>query len=129
MRTITMAAALVVSLSANAGAQEILAGGSLFASPAQNTAVCYVYNAGTTSLTLSGAKLSNFAGTTLALNINTCTGALAAGKSCTFAALNIVADPINCKVVVAPKKTNARGVLELRNGNAPGISLTNVELR
>ena len=80
MRTITMAAALVVSLSANAGAQEILAGGSLFASPAQNTAVCYVYNAGTTSLTLSGAKLSNFAGTTLALNINTCTGALAAGE-------------------------------------------------
>ena len=130
MRKFIAASILTVVASTEAGAQQILAGGALFAGPTQFRAVCYFYNAGNTNLQLSGAQISAPAGGVLTLAVNECGPAgstLLPGRSCGIAANVANNSAYNCKVVVSPGKGTARGVFEMRT--SAQVSLTNIELR
>jgi hypothetical protein len=55
----------LLSLTTAAHADDILAGGALFGSAVQKTAVCFVYNGGTTNVTLAVPRISGPEGFTL----------------------------------------------------------------
>jgi hypothetical protein len=113
-----------------AHAQQILAAGSIYGGPAQSRAVCYVYNAGTTTLSLSGLQITSQAGDALTLVVNECAArgaTITPGAACGFAADIATNQAYSCKALVAPSKTNARGVLEVRD--LGGRPLQNVQLR
>ena len=107
---------------------DVLSAGSLFGSPSQTTAVCYIYNSGNAAVTVSSFRITGSNGVSLNLTTNEC-GAfpkeLAAGTSCGIAAA-ANNQAFNCKANVS-NKANARGVFEMRNG--AGASITNVALR
>jgi hypothetical protein len=122
-----MAAMLVLGVGTTAHAQQILSGGPLFGGPSQFRAVCYIYNSGTTTLSLSGTQIASQFGQVMPLVVNECGATLAAGRGCGIAADIANNLPYTCKTVVSPNKNTARGVLEVRN--SAQVSLTNVELR
>lgn len=105
-----------------------LAAGLLYGGVTQETAVCYVYNAGDSTVSVSEIKIiaGNVA---LPLVQNTC-GTLAAGGSC-FALVR----PINrdsahaCKAVVPLNGANVRGTLDIRTGANDGLVLQTEQLR
>lgn len=125
MRSSLMVAILVLGVGTTAHAQQILAGGPLFGSLSQSHAVCYIYNAGKTTLRLSGTQIADQSGTVQELVFNSCGATLPPGRACEINA-SISGRPYTCKTVVSPNKSTARGVLEIRSGQD---SLTNVELR
>jgi hypothetical protein len=111
---------------AEAQAQEVLAAGALFGGPAQRLAVCYVYNAGNSNLTVAGFRITTPDGIVLTLARNECGATLLPSRSCGIAANVGNITSYNCRVVVGNKES-ARGVFEMRNSN--GASLINVEMR
>jgi len=95
-----------------------LAAGAIFGGPTQNTVVCYLYNAGNSSVSVSGSLVQQFVGP-VPLTINQCTGGvLAAGGICGIAANAVNNAPYACNFVISPDAAAVlvRGTLELRNG-------------
>jgi hypothetical protein len=83
----------------------------------QNTVDCILYNAGTSPVSVSGAKIASAFNGSLPLTFNNCVS-LAAGNFCTIQA-NIVNNDIShaCKVDVS-SLLDVRGSLVIRNVNA-----------
>jgi len=121
-----VAAAIWLGLG-NAHAAE-LAGGPIDGGFAQRTAVCYFFNAGTTSVTLANPRILNLNGSAVSLTVNECgSGTLGVFKSCGVAATVSNSTIYSCKVTVTPSKQNVRGILEMRTSGQ--LTLQNVELR
>jgi hypothetical protein len=126
MRTCLIVTALSMTLSAGAQAQAILSAGALYGGPSQNRAVCYLYNSGTSSLTVSAPQITDPGGAAVGLTSNGCGTTLRPGRSCAITANVSSSFAYNCRFGVSPSKTNARGVFEMRNFST---HLANVELR
>jgi hypothetical protein len=106
-------------------ADDILAGGALFGSDVQKTAVCSVYNGGTTSVTLAMPRILRD-GVSHPLTGNNCSATLGPGRICQVEA-NIVNAPYSCQTVVGPSKANVRGMFEVRDQYR--AVLQNIQLR
>ena len=106
-----------------------MAAGSLFGSPSQTVAVCYLFNSGETPVTISRFRITTRAEFAPALTVNECgnfPATLAGGKSCGIAiAANNQA--FNCAAEVGPGKADMRGSFEMRNGS--GLVLQNTPMR
>ena len=127
MRLSLTAAVLSLALGSAAHAQQILSAGTIYGGPAQTTVVCYIYNSGSTAVSLAGTRITDQVGNTQALTVNQCGASLAAGQACGIAANAAGNTVYACRTVVSPNKANARGILEVRNGSQ--VTLQNVELR
>ena len=103
---------LGVSVAAHA---DVLATGALYGGPTQNTAVCYLFNAGTGPVTVVSNQIIREPNINLPLSFDGC-GVLAAGSSCGIATniANNVAH--SCKFVLSQSGADVRGVLEMRSG-------------
>ncbi|MCI0467802.1 MAG: hypothetical protein L0Y57_12480 [Beijerinckiaceae bacterium] len=120
---IALAALITMATAANAAT---LAAGGIFAGTTQNTAVCYIYNSGTTAVSIVDRRIiQQFVGP-VPLTVNQCGASLAAGAICGIAANAVNNAPYACKFDVIPSAAAVRGVLELRNGLTV---LKNVDLR
>jgi len=122
-------AILGLSLAAtSANAADILAAGALYGSPTQATAVCFIYNSGSSAVTLTGPTIYNPDGFSVTSTLDTChvTPKLGAGRICQVT-VNAINQPYSCRAVVAPQKDAVRGMLEVRDAN--GTPLQNVQLR
>jgi hypothetical protein len=127
MRSLVFIPTLAFGLASGASA-DILAGGPLFAGPEQKVAVCYFYNAGSSSITLKNFRITDPGGVPVPFTVNECgpsPATLDPGKSCGVAR-DVVKLPYNCRVSV-PDKTDVRGILELRDKDQN--VLQNIELR
>lgn len=108
---------------------DVLAAGALFGGTGQTEAVCYVYNAGRTSVRLKGFKITDLDGAKLPITTGECTTSpftLAAGKACGIA-VSATSGAMNCRVVVTPSKVDVRGVFEVRASG--GVVLHNTPMR
>lgn len=118
---------MLMLVGSTAQAAEALAGGPLYAGTAQSIAVCYLFNAGTTDLTINGFALATPSGTPANLTTKQCGTTLAARHICGIAATVSNSVPYVCRFVVSPDKANARGTLEMRAENE--VTLQNTELQ
>lgn len=107
-----------------------LAGGAIFGGPDQNNAVCYLYNAGDSTVNVSGSKIvRQNSGPVEPLSTNNCDrDALAPGNICAISVRIVDNVAHACKFVISPDAAAAavRGTLEVRSGNNV---LKNAELR
>jgi hypothetical protein len=128
MKNGACAAIGLMFLTSAAYADDILAGGPLFGSPSQKTAVCFVYNGGTTNVTLAVPRILQPGGFPLPLTSNTCRTTLAPGQICQVTA---VIDNLqySCLTRIGPSKANVHGMLEVRDQNPFQVILQNTELR
>ena len=116
MRIMGAVAAAVMAWAGTAVAGDLLAAGGLYGGPGQVWAVCFVYNAGDTSLTLAGAKIVSESGAGAGNYPNSCNGSLAAGASCKVVGYSVFdTNAYACRVTVSPSKAAARGMLQLRD--------------
>jgi hypothetical protein len=120
---IVLVALITMGTAANA---TTLAAGAIFGGPTQNTAVCYLYNAGGSPVSVSGSQIvQQFIGP-VPLTINQCDVPLVAGGICGIAANAANNAPYACKFVISPDGGAVRGTLEIRSGLTV---LKNAELR
>lgn len=128
MRRIFATTAILLGLSVTAHA-DILAAGSMYGGPTQNTAVCYLFNGGTGPVGIVSNQIfrEGQPAVNLALSFDSCGATLAPNSSCGIAVNNIANGAAHlCKFVLSPSADNVRGGFELRNGL---VVLTNVDLR
>ncbi len=115
MRRVLTTTVLLLGLSVAAHA-DILATGAMYGGPTQNTAVCYLFNAGTGPVTVVSNQILREPNINLPLSFDGC-GVLAAGNSCGIAVNNIVNNAAHsCKFVLSPSGADVRGVMEIRSG-------------
>jgi len=104
---------LGVSVAARA---DILATGAMYGGPTQNTAVCYLFNAGTGPVTVVSNQILREPNINLGLSFDGCS-VLAAGSSCGIAVNNIANNAAHsCRFVLSPGGADVRGVMEIRQG-------------
>jgi hypothetical protein len=128
MRRTLAITALLLGLSAAAHA-DILAAGVMYGGSTQNTAVCYLFNAGTGPVTVVSNQIFRESQpvVNLPLNFDSCGATLAPNSSCGIAVNNIANGFAHaCKFVLSPSAAAVRGVMEIRAG---ATVLKNVDLR
>jgi hypothetical protein len=112
-----LAALITMGTVANA---TTLASGASFGGPTQNNAICYIFNAGSSPVTIVGTVeiISQFSGV-LPLSFNGCgtNRALASGAICNVNANIANNNPHACKVVITPDGGLVRGNLSIRAGS------------
>jgi hypothetical protein len=116
----------ILSLSGVAQAADILAAGGLFGGPGQKSAVCFVYNGGLATATITPPRIYGPTGFALPPTSNNCGTTLAPGTICRVA---VAVDnlPYSCRTSVSPAKTDVRGMFEVRDVN--DVVLQNIALR
>jgi hypothetical protein len=124
MRSLVTGVLLSVAVVTTAKA-DILAAGAIFGSPAQFTGVCYLFNGGGTTVSVSSIAIYDEVGNAYISLSNNCSS-LAAHKTCRTVSRIFDGNAYSCRALVA-NKTNIRGSLELRDSG--GNVLTNMELR
>ncbi len=104
---------------------DILAGGPIYGGPGQDNAVCYLFNAGTGTVTVSSNQIIRLDGTVVTLDTDTC-ASLGPNKGCVIH--GVVTDPqtYSCKMVISPSAADVRGAFELRSNLSV---LKSIELR
>lgn len=128
MRRTLAITAILLGLSTAAHAA-ILAAGSMYGGSTQNTAVCYLFNAGTWPVTFLSKQIFREGQpvVNLVLNFDSCGAVLARNSSCAIAVNNIAAGAAHgCKFVLSQTAAEVRGTFEARSGL---VVLKNVELR
>jgi hypothetical protein len=106
---------------------DILAGGAIFGGFNQQLAVCYLYNAGGSTVTVtSNSIVQQGVATPLVLNFDNC-GTLAAGATCVIQAPIVNNLAHSCRMVVTPSGSDVRGNFDVRT--TAGVILNNSELR
>jgi hypothetical protein len=125
MRRTLVSAALLLGLNTAAHA-DVLATGAIFGGPTQNLAICYLYNAGTSAVTITNNQIirQNF-GPVVPLGFDNC-GTLSAGGICAIYAAAVNTAAHACKFVITESASEVRGVLEIRSG---GTVLNSSDLR
>jgi hypothetical protein len=124
----TLVAAVFLAPFSSFASDDIMAGVA-YGGPQQTQAVCYLFNAGDSSLSIRSKSLipePPFGTTPFPLTYDTCGPSLAAGGVCAFVAQLTFNGGTACKVTISNSK-DVRGALEIRN-SSNGI-LNNVELR
>jgi len=103
--------------------------GVLFGSPNQNSAVCYLFNTGSSAVAITSKYLTaENGGGKYALTYDSCKTSISAGKVCAFqATLGSANGGVACSVTLSPSGASIRGELEIRDSGAYHIS--NVILR
>ncbi len=128
MRRIFATTAILLGLSVTAHA-DILAAGSMYGGPTQNTAVCYLFNGGTGPVGIVSNQIfrEGQPAVNLLLNFDSCGATLAPNSSCGIAVNNIANGFAHaCKFVLSPSAAAVRGGFEARAGLTV---LKNMELR
>jgi hypothetical protein len=132
MRSMWIGALILSTIGAAAHAADTMAGGAAFGGPSQDLGdgVCYLFNAGSTSVNISPIKIYDEVANPYAVNTNNCTSPgpkpLPPNRSCRTVSRIFNATAYSCKAMVA-NKANLRGRLEIRNPS--GVVLTAVDLR
>ena len=112
-----LAALITMGTAANA---TTLASGPNFGGATQNNAICYIFNAGSSPVTIVGTVeiISQFSGV-LPLSFNGCgtNSTLARGAICNVNANIANNNPHACKVVITPDGGLVRGNLSIRAGS------------
>ena len=116
MRRVLAMTVLLLGCSVVARA-DILATGPMYGGSTQTQAICYLFNAGTGPVTVTGNQIIREPNTNLALSVDSC-GVLAAGSSCGIAAVIVNNLAHSCKFVLSPSGADVRGVMEIRSSNA-----------
>ena len=124
MRRVVAITVLLLGFSVAARA-DILATGAMYGGPTQNTAVCYLFNAGTGPVNVVTNQIIREPNISLLLAFDNC-GVLAAGSTCSIVANLANNVPHSCKFVLSPSGADVRGVMEIRSG---GTVLQNSNLR
>ena len=124
----TMVALFVTALTMGTAAQAtILAAGAAFGGPTQAYAVCYLYNASNTFVTVSGAEISQQNLGPVRITSNSCLQGLFGVRSiCAFTA-PIVDNAAHACQVTIPDGADIRGTFEIENSD--GTVLHSVQLR
>lgn len=124
MRAVLVALVLA-SVTAGAARAETIASPPSYAD-GQALVVCRLYNAGSTTVTFDSTRVvPELAPFDLTIS-STCTGRLAAGKSCSWSARILSGGAHLCRVNLS-SRTNVRGVMQLLNTFA--YPLNSVEMR
>lgn len=121
MRALLTAVLMLVAMGSGVRAAEILAGGAGYGGPPQYFAVCYLFNAGSSAVTVSKISIYTEAGSLVSPQSNGCGGSLAPLKSCQVAAIISNAVAHSCKATVG-SKANLRGRLEFRTQQSAILS-------
>jgi len=120
MRRVLAATVLLLGTSVVAHAAT-LASASIHGGPTQDSAFCYIFNAGTTPITFVSKEIIKESGTSLSLTFDNCS-VLQPDETCLFFTSIVNNKTHACKVRINEKKTNVRGVLEIREGGATVLS-------
>jgi hypothetical protein len=96
---------------------ELLATGSLYGGGSQTQAVCYLFNAGAASVSITINQIVREDGVVQTLTADTCT-TLAAGRTCVILANIVNTLSHSCKMVVVPSAADVRGVFDIRQGTS-----------
>jgi hypothetical protein len=124
MRRVLAITVLLLGLSGAVHA-DILATGAMYGGSTQTLAACYLFNAGTGTVTVTSNQIIREAATNLALATDNC-NVLAPATSCRIAT-NIVSNLAHsCRFIISPSAADVRGVMEIRAGNTV---LQNSDLR
>jgi hypothetical protein len=122
---ILLVALITMGTAANA---TILATGALFGASTQTTAICYLYNAGGSTVTVESSQIIQQNHGPITLSSNNCS-ALAAGAICAISA-NIVNNVGHaCKFVISPDGAEVRGTLLITAPGPPFQALATEPLR
>ncbi len=105
----------------------ILAAGAGYGGPTQAAAVCYLYNAGPTTIAITASSIVREPNISLPLSFSSCGANLAAGSSCGIASNIVNTHAHSCRFVVSTSAANVRGSLEFRNSS--GTVLSNIPLK
>jgi hypothetical protein len=117
---------MVVSMAASAYAHT-LAGGAIYGGGTQVAGVCYLHNAGGSTVSVTTNLIFRQGSTVPLANTFDDCSSLPPGGTCGISA-NIVNNlPHSCKMVVSPSGADVRGSFEVRDGQ--GNVLNNIELR
>ncbi len=124
---IVLVALITMATAANA---TTLAAGGLNGGPTAGAAFCYLFNAGSSPVTISAQAIFREGDATPLSLAGFCPVTLNAGTICRFFT-PIVAGAANaCKVVVDPDASTVRGTLEIRtNTTSSGTPLQTEQLR
>jgi hypothetical protein len=112
------AVALTV-LAANAHAAAVFASGKVYGGASQNDVVCYIFNSGSTPVTIFSVAINDESGNQTATS-STCNPdgtPLAAGTGCLIAAASISSTSAYDCVITATNSDGLRGSLEIRDPN------------
>jgi hypothetical protein len=104
---------------------ELLAAGAAYGGPTQYTGVCYLFNAGTTSVSVSSISIYDEVGNAYISLSNNCSS-LAPKRACRTVSRIFEGIAYSCRALVS-LKANIRGELEFRTST--GVVLTNLEMR
>ena len=125
MRKISIACLSLLTMGTAANATTLAAGG-LYGGTTQVFALCYLYNAGTSSVNISGKHIIEEGVGPISFSADNC-GTLALGSICRFDA-GIANNAVHaCKAEVSPNDAHVRGILEIRDGS--GTPLQTEQLR
>jgi hypothetical protein len=105
---------------------DILAAGAGYGGSNQAAAVCYVFNAGSTDVTILAARIFKQTGGTITLASNDC-NILSPGETCGIGGniANNIAH--SCKITTSGSVLNVSGSLEFRSGS--GVILNSLVLK
>ena len=117
-----VAAALAGNLMA---ANADILSGIMYGGSTQSYVVCYLYNAGTGSVSVTANSIYNEGSGLLPL-LNSCIGSLASGSTCPVIANTPTSGANACRVVLAPSGADMRGEMEIRSSSS---ILGRIELR
>lgn len=120
-RTLVLVAGLVAAPVAS-HASELLATGPIYGGSTQAVGVCYLYNSGSSSVTLSSAAIDDQNGGNVTAT-STCGATLAGGASCALSATFSSLEAHFCTVTASAVKA-LRGFLDIRNAATPVAILT-----
>jgi hypothetical protein len=127
IRQFALALAIATPLAAYAGGD--LLAGVAYGGPQQRQAVCYLFNGGTSQVSISAKALipePPYGTTPFPFVYDTCLGSIAPGGVCAFVAQLTFNGGTACSVTLGNSK-DVRASLEIRDLN--NVILNNVELR
>ena len=107
---------MIMGTAANA---TTLAAGGLYGGPTQGAALCYFFNAGNGTVSISGKQIFREGSGSVALTVDNCF-TLVAGGICRFASTITSGATHACEAVVTPDGAHVRGTLEIRTNIGPG---------
>jgi hypothetical protein len=98
------------------GVADTLAG-VVYGGPTQSAVVCYLFNVGPGTVTVTAKTISEEAGE-VAQYGTTCSSPLGAGKTCWFGAYITLDRAYSCRAVLSPSGDNVRGSIDIRDSTA-----------
>ena len=102
----------------------VLAGGSIYGGTSQTQGTCYLYNAGTSTVTISSRQIIRESG--INLNPTGCT-TLLSNRTCAITMPIVNNRAHACRFVFTPDSADVRGAFEVRDNNLD--ILNSIELK